>query len=46
MGNANGFAEAAVGGWSLQWIATLQGGQPFKIDCPSGTTSGTIASRL
>ncbi len=41
MGNANGFAEAAVGGWSLQWIATLQGGQPFKIDCPSGTTSGT-----
>src|SRR5438445_1215797 len=41
MGNANGFADAAVGGWSLQWIATLQGGQPFKIDCPSGTTSGT-----
>jgi len=30
-----------VGGWSLVWSTTLQGGQPMKLDCPTSTTSGT-----
>ncbi|MBO0912569.1 MAG: hypothetical protein J2P13_12325, partial [Acidobacteria bacterium] len=40
MGNATGVTNGFVGGWSLQWIATLQGGQPFNIGCPSGTAAG------
>jgi hypothetical protein len=40
LGDATGVKNAALGGWALQWIVTLQGGQPFKIDCPSGTASG------
>jgi hypothetical protein len=35
------FANAVAGGWSLQWIATLQGGQPQQFSCPTGTTAGT-----
>lgn len=30
-----------VGGWSANWILTLQGGQPITFGCPTGTTSGT-----
>jgi hypothetical protein len=41
MGNASGFANAVAGGWSLQWIATLQGGQPQQFACPTGTSTGT-----
>ncbi len=29
-----------LGGWSMNWILTLQDGQPFSIGCPIGTTSG------
>ncbi|MBV9342063.1 MAG: TonB-dependent receptor, partial [Acidobacteria bacterium] len=41
LGDASGVTNGLVGGWSLQWITTLQGGQPFKIDCPSATAAGT-----
>ena len=41
MGNASGVANAVAGGWSLQWIATLQGGQPQQFGCPTGTSTGT-----
>lgn len=41
MGNASGAANAVAGGWSLQWIATLQGGQPQQFACPTGTSTGT-----
>jgi hypothetical protein len=41
MGNASGVSNGLLGGWALVWATTLQGGQPFKIDCPSATTSGT-----
>jgi hypothetical protein len=34
-------ADAAVGGWSINWIATLQGGQPITLGCPTATTAGT-----
>ncbi len=38
--DASGFANKAVGGWSVIWSATLQGGQPITLSCPSGTVSG------
>ena len=41
MTNAGGVANAIAGGWSLQWIATLQGGQPQQFACPTGTSTGT-----
>jgi hypothetical protein len=41
MGDASGVSNGLVGGWALVWATTLQGGQPFKLDCPSPTTSGT-----
>lgn len=40
LGNATGAKNAVVGGWALQWIVNLQGGQPFKIDCPSDVAAG------
>jgi hypothetical protein len=39
MGDASGFADKAVGGWSIIWSTTLQGGQPITLSCPSGTAS-------
>ncbi len=46
MGDATGFANKAVGGWSLNWSATLQGGQPITLDCPSGTASNLNCGAL
>ncbi len=40
MGNASGASNAIVGGWAVVWAATLQGGQPFQLGCPSGTAAG------
>jgi hypothetical protein len=40
MSDASGFANAAVGGWSVIWSATLQGGQPITLGCPNGTAQG------
>jgi hypothetical protein len=40
--SAHGVANQIVGGWSMIWLATLQGGQPITISCPGGnTTAGT-----
>ncbi len=33
--------NAIVGGWSGNWIVTIQGGQPITMRCPSATTAGT-----
>jgi len=41
MSGATAAADKLVGGWSLQWITTLQGGQPITLGCPNGTTTGT-----
>jgi Carboxypeptidase regulatory-like domain/TonB-dependent Receptor Plug Domain/TonB dependent receptor len=30
-----------VGGWSANYILTLQGGQPVTLGCPTATTAGT-----
>jgi hypothetical protein len=41
MGNASKLTDEAIGGWSLNFISTLEGGQPITLTCPSSTTSGT-----
>ena len=44
--NQGGIANAVLGGWALNWIATLQGGQPINMGCPTGTTAGTSCNDL
>ncbi len=39
--NSSKLVENTLGGWALNFIATLQGGQPLGFACPTGTTSGT-----
>jgi hypothetical protein len=39
--NKSGITNTVFGGWSGNWIATLQGGQPLNFGCQSGTASGT-----
>ena len=34
-------ANAVVGGWSVNWIVTAQGGQPITLSCPTTTAAGT-----
>ncbi len=54
LANVNSFTDKVIGGWSIQWIATLQGGQPLSLGCPTGggtngsnaTTSGTNCNDL
>jgi hypothetical protein len=41
-----GLANAVAGGWSINWAATLQGGQPFAIPCPTSTTAGTTCRAI
>ncbi|HEX4486175.1 MAG TPA: TonB-dependent receptor [Terriglobales bacterium] len=41
LSDAGGFADKVAGGWSVQFIATLQGGQPITLPCANGTASGT-----
>jgi hypothetical protein len=40
-GTASTFTDKVIGGWSVYWITTLQGGQPQTLSCPTNTTSGT-----
>ncbi len=35
-----GALNAFIGGWSTQWIWTLQDGFPFAVGCPVSTTAG------
>ncbi|WP_433973244.1 carboxypeptidase regulatory-like domain-containing protein [Tunturiibacter lichenicola] len=41
MASAGKLENAVIGGWAVNWIVTLQGGQPITLSCPTGTTSGT-----
>ena len=41
MSMAGGVTNALAGGWSRNWSADLQGGQPITLTCPSGTANGT-----
>jgi hypothetical protein len=38
--NHGGFANLVLGGWSTNWILTLQGGQPLGFGCHTSTSSG------
>jgi hypothetical protein len=37
---ASGFQNQLIGGWSVNWSATIQDGQPISISCPTGTAAG------
>ena len=41
MNGVGGLANGLLGGWSVNAIATLEGGQPVTLSCPAGTTAGT-----
>ena len=41
LANSSKAVDYLLGGWSINWIATLQGGQPITLSCPTGTTAGT-----
>jgi hypothetical protein len=41
MSNSGKISNALLGGWSVNWSATLQGGQPITLSCPAGTADGT-----
>jgi hypothetical protein len=40
LSNSSGPVNAALGGWSTNWILTLQNGQPGTVPCVISTTSG------
>src|SRR5580704_9061605 len=44
--DASGIQDKLVGGWSLNWSTTLQGGQPISLGCPSGTASNLSCGGL
>ena len=46
LGKSNRVTEAALGNWSLQYLVTLQNGQPVSISCPIAVTSGTSCNAL
>jgi len=37
--DASGAMNQVVGGWSVNWSMTFQGGQPIQISCPAQTAS-------
>jgi hypothetical protein len=45
-GDASGVMNQVIGGWSVNWNATFQGGQPINITCPSATASGLNCGAL
>lgn len=40
LGGASQRMNMLVGGWSTQWIATLEGGQPLTLPCDDGPATG------
>jgi hypothetical protein len=46
LSGASGFTNQLVGGWSVNWSGTFQGGQPIELACPSGATEGTGCGAL
>jgi hypothetical protein len=41
LANSGSIVNAAVGGWAVNTIVGLQGGQPITLTCPTSTTAGT-----
>jgi hypothetical protein len=46
MSDASGLTDKLVGGWSINWSSTFEGGQPITLTCPTATTSGTACGAL
>ena len=46
MSNSGKGVNALFGGWSIVWLATLQGGQPVTIGCPTGVAAGVGCQSL
>ena len=44
--NRGGFVNGFLGGWSMNWILTLQDGQPLTIACSKATGAGTGCNAL
>jgi hypothetical protein len=42
--NAAGAEKQVLGGWSMQWIATVEGGQPITISCADATVGADTSS--
>ena len=40
LSSSPGVVQALLGGWSTNWILTIQNGQPFTVPCIITTTSG------
>ncbi|HEY3988097.1 MAG TPA: carboxypeptidase regulatory-like domain-containing protein [Acidobacteriaceae bacterium] len=40
LANSSKLVDNVIGGWSVNWIATIQGGQPVYLGCPTGGSSG------
>jgi hypothetical protein len=40
LGKAGRATNLIVGGWSTQWIATVEGGQPMTLQCNDGPAAG------
>ncbi len=39
---ATGFTNQLIGGWSINTIVTLQGGQPITLSCPTTVAGGGV----
>lgn len=46
LSGASGVANQLAGGWQLNTILTLQGGQPTTIGCPTATSTGLGCTAL
>ncbi|HTF68181.1 MAG TPA: hypothetical protein VK638_36435, partial [Edaphobacter sp.] len=46
LANAGKLGNNVIGGWSINWLATIQGGQPIGLSCPTATTSGTTCNDM
>src|SRR5262249_10315008 len=44
--DASGWKNQVIGGWSVNWIATLQDGQPIQINCATPTAAGLACGAL
>ena len=44
--DATGLKNQVIGGWSLNWLMTFQGGQPITLTCPTNTASNLNCGAL
>jgi len=44
LANSSKAVDYALGGWSINWILTLQGGQPLTLNCPTNVVATTVTN--